>query len=325
MAIDNLCNTSYEILIPDGYDVYTCTIITDFNRVLLINKNSPEWQKDKLNFICGKQEDNDNGTFGCFSRKVKEETNLDIPAINILSTEIIHLKKSAVVFGYTILDPEDLDKAKTTTDEVIGIYDLDNLSDNIMYNVKYYINLMLNSDSFKNAINMHNNIIESYNIINKRKLKILNRAVRIHITNKKFNINLRKLENGLSKYIDAKLPDGNAYRKPSISTIKNILDKTINYKLNDKRIYNFLNIDASSNNWNIFDYFLVLEDYEIEHILKTCPHIVIDNLTDYWYNIFKNSVDSDNKINIYYNREEEFNIISNVEGKFTKIVNGIKN
>ena len=69
--IINYRSPSIDYSIPmDGYTFYTCAIITDGRRIILVNKNRPEWQKDKLNFIGGKQEDIDNDKiFKTFSKE----------------------------------------------------------------------------------------------------------------------------------------------------------------------------------------------------------------------------------------------------------------
>lgn len=160
--IINYRSPSIDYSIPmDGYTFYTCAIITDGRRIILVNKNRPEWQKDKLNFIGGKQEDIDNDKiFKTFSREVKEETNLDIDYINIIGTEINHEDKSTVIFGYTLLSPKELEKAKTMTDEQIGIYDIAKLPHHVMYNIVHYINITLKSlfKTSKEPINSYNRL-----------------------------------------------------------------------------------------------------------------------------------------------------------------------
>jgi 8-oxo-dGTP diphosphatase len=49
-----------------------------FDKVLLIHKVTPDWQKGNLNGIGGKIEE-DESTLSCVVREVKEESNLSIP------------------------------------------------------------------------------------------------------------------------------------------------------------------------------------------------------------------------------------------------------
>ena len=58
---------------------YTVAFIftPSLDKVLLIHKISPEWQRGKLNGIGGKIEPNETN-LACIIREVKEETNLQI-------------------------------------------------------------------------------------------------------------------------------------------------------------------------------------------------------------------------------------------------------
>lgn len=49
----------------------------DKTKVVLIQKNRPEWQKGKLNGVGGKKEKTDFNLFSTMIRKFKEETGVD--------------------------------------------------------------------------------------------------------------------------------------------------------------------------------------------------------------------------------------------------------
>lgn len=88
----------------------------DRQRVLLIKKNRPDWQKGKLNGIGGKIEDNEDA-YDAMEREFFEEAGVHtfdkwLPLIYLADYD----KKGEVNFFYTFMD---ISKCMTMTDELV--------------------------------------------------------------------------------------------------------------------------------------------------------------------------------------------------------------
>ena len=119
-----------------------CFIFTpDFEKVLLIHKLKPEWQKGLINGIGGKLEENET-MLTCSSREVKEETDLIIEeeqwvyianlTSNIFFTEVF----AATYHG-------DISDAKTMETEQIEWFATKHLPENMMNNLYWLIPLAI--------------------------------------------------------------------------------------------------------------------------------------------------------------------------------------
>lgn len=118
-----------------------------FNRgmdsVVLIEKQRPEWQKQKLNGIGGKIEPEDESCYQAMCREFKEETG----AFVCLWEKFSEMKGQnwTVHCFYSVTD--DIYQVSTITDEtvrIVSIQDLD--SYDLLPNIKWLINLCLDPD-----------------------------------------------------------------------------------------------------------------------------------------------------------------------------------
>ena len=121
----------------------------NLEKVLLIKKNRPEWQKGKLNGVGGHVEKGELFR-DAMTREFQEETGLYVPScswnkiINISGDMVEH--EFSVSFYYII---DDLEKCKTMTDEELIICDIKNLPDNVISNLRWIIPLALDEDFYK--------------------------------------------------------------------------------------------------------------------------------------------------------------------------------
>lgn len=95
-----------------------------FDKVLLIRKSKPEWQRGLLNGIGGKLEDIDNSFIDAIEREYDEETGLgtfdEWREFNVIHNEIFEVH-FFVSFGNDIMGFQD---RKTDIGEgIIGLYD----------------------------------------------------------------------------------------------------------------------------------------------------------------------------------------------------------
>lgn len=125
--------------------VYTLAFIfnEDLSKILLIEKNRPEWQKGFLNGIGGKCEPNE-PPLQCINREVFEECGLN----NIIFNKIGIIDGiEYVVYVYNArISHKIFNVAISKTDEKISSYDIKNLeSKNLLPSVKYLIPIAMQS------------------------------------------------------------------------------------------------------------------------------------------------------------------------------------
>src|SRR5687767_6774354 len=90
----------------------------DFGHVLLIGKEKPDWQKEKLNFPGGKVE-SDEDYAACISREFKEETDINISPFDwALIGKIENGPEYEVGFLTAVYDPEVHGEWCQTTKEI---------------------------------------------------------------------------------------------------------------------------------------------------------------------------------------------------------------
>jgi 8-oxo-dGTP diphosphatase len=95
----------------------------DAQKVLLIKKNRPAWQKGKLNAIGGKVEPGEL-SYQAMCREFWEETGLktgDFHPLCVLGDGLTY----EVYFYYTYLSPAEIDATQSMTDEKIGLFDVE--------------------------------------------------------------------------------------------------------------------------------------------------------------------------------------------------------
>lgn len=105
----------------------------DKSKVLLIEKQRPYWQKDKLNGIGGKKDRNDFNDFHTISCKFKKETGVETKVEDW--SKIITLENSeseSIIFFKCFSDK--IYEAKTITDERVVILNLVNAKGEISIN-----------------------------------------------------------------------------------------------------------------------------------------------------------------------------------------------
>lgn len=114
----------------------------DKKHVALMKKNRPKWQVGKINALGGKVEDYDNDVHVAISREFEEESGIASSPNDW--TEFCVLENPGlchVHFLFTFND--DVYNAKTMEDEEVSIYEVDNLPDNVIFNLKWLINMCL--------------------------------------------------------------------------------------------------------------------------------------------------------------------------------------
>lgn len=118
----------------------------DFSKVLLVEKQRPDWQKGRFNGVGGKIEPGEE-SLDCIVREVREETGLKTNKGNW--THIGEIKSSSVLVDiYTILYHGNLADAVTATDEIIGWHSAGNLPEKVLPNIHWLVPLAI--DKLKN-------------------------------------------------------------------------------------------------------------------------------------------------------------------------------
>ena len=116
---------------------------TDKQRVVLIEKINPEWQRGRLNGVGGKIEKDETPEMA-MSREFEEETGVVTAsgAWKVFAV-ITGAQKYKVYFLYTLSD--DLVNVKTVEKEKVGIYAVDDLPQNVLHNLRWLIPMSLDT------------------------------------------------------------------------------------------------------------------------------------------------------------------------------------
>lgn len=114
---DNIEESKMQVVVGLVYD--------DKNRVLLIKKNRPDWQKGIYNGIGGKINENETSREAMI-RECKEESGLDIDNWKIHNFKTFE-NGIQLYYMKAKVEEEILNKAESLTDEKIEIFDIDNL------------------------------------------------------------------------------------------------------------------------------------------------------------------------------------------------------
>lgn len=119
---------------------YVCGFLFDEkdpNKVVLIKKNKPEWQKDKWNGVGGKVEVTDDTVSWAMQREFREETGVVIPIWQRITT--LYYPDTEVWFYYAY---GDTSLVKSETSEEVAVFNTDALPANIIPNLKWLIGLV---------------------------------------------------------------------------------------------------------------------------------------------------------------------------------------
>jgi 8-oxo-dGTP diphosphatase len=116
----------------------------DYNRVLLIKKNTPVWQAGKLNGIGGKLEPDEFAPY-CMVREFKEETGLLITEWSLIA-QMKGLWGRVFVYSATSLYIDDF---TSPTDEKVDIYRVNDFAQlPVIENLKFLVPLAANTDPY---------------------------------------------------------------------------------------------------------------------------------------------------------------------------------
>lgn len=112
-------------------------LFDNIDRVLLINKNRPDWQRGYFNGLGGAINEGETSK-QAMSRECKEESGLDINTWEIQQRESF---KNGVQLYYmkATVDCHILDKAESLTDEEVSIFDIDSLPKRIQPDIREMI------------------------------------------------------------------------------------------------------------------------------------------------------------------------------------------
>lgn len=114
---------------------------TDKEKVALINKLSPAWQRGLINGIGGKMEGDESPSQGMV-REFEEETGVKtLESDWKLFTVISRPGKYNVHFLYCI--SSKITKVRTIEREVVGIFEVDKLPRNVIHNLHWLIPMSL--------------------------------------------------------------------------------------------------------------------------------------------------------------------------------------
>lgn len=115
----------------------------DKKSVALIEKINPEWQRGLLNGIGGKIEKDETPKMA-MSREFEEETGVSTLPEDWKVFSMIHRPLHyKVYFLYTI--SSEIMHVRTAEEEKVGIYEVDHLPSNTMYNLKWLIPMSLDT------------------------------------------------------------------------------------------------------------------------------------------------------------------------------------
>lgn len=125
------------------------------DKVILIKKNRPAWQKGLYNGIGGKVELPET-CLQAIVREFEEETGYKIANWNyLLCLDAIKTRNNYSVYVYHTIDDEAFNQVKSITDEEVYILDLSNwdyLRKNSVSNLPWLLDLILDQDISKMSI-----------------------------------------------------------------------------------------------------------------------------------------------------------------------------
>ena len=116
-------------------------------QVGLIRKVRPEWQSGYLNGIGGHIEEGETA-HQAMVREFKEETGLFVPnwsGVTFMSNDYFNL----VVFKAFNVPLNDME---SLTDEVVGVYRVNDLPDDVIFNLRWLIPLSLDPQMYSSSV-----------------------------------------------------------------------------------------------------------------------------------------------------------------------------
>lgn len=118
---------------------YTLGFIFDtrLERVLLIHKTRPEWQKGLINGIGGKVEEGERDV-ACIVRETKEECGLDTSENEWKHFATLH-GNDWEIEAYCLKYDSSIEDATTAEDQKIEWFDSDSLPKNVISNLRWLI------------------------------------------------------------------------------------------------------------------------------------------------------------------------------------------
>ncbi len=102
----------------------------DNKKVVLIEKDHPEWQAGHWNGIGGKYQESDLAPQACMIREFEEETGLKVPVWEFCL--ILHSGGHQVHIFRSFTDSSEVDKVKTNESETVQVFDLDSLPEKMI-------------------------------------------------------------------------------------------------------------------------------------------------------------------------------------------------
>lgn len=111
----------------------------NFELVVLIHKNRPDWQAGKVNAVGGKIEEGENST-AAMQREFEEETGLRVLEWKEFAL-LSDMRGYAVSFLYAI---GNVAAARTVEDEEIEVFQVSDLPDNCIPNLHWLIPMAIN-------------------------------------------------------------------------------------------------------------------------------------------------------------------------------------
>jgi 8-oxo-dGTP diphosphatase len=121
---------------------YSLGLIFDqqYERVVLMRKNRPEWQRGRLNGVGGKLEAGETN-LECVVREVSEETGLVTQPDDW--AHIASIGGSDWQMEVFAMASSSIDGAKTMTDEDVGTYRISELPPGVMSNIPWLVALAI--------------------------------------------------------------------------------------------------------------------------------------------------------------------------------------
>ena len=123
---------------------YVVGFLFQGDKVALIQKNRPEWQKGKLNGIGGHIEKDEN-PLCAMMREFYEETGA---STNRWRQYALLTNKEKTVELYLFTSSSEYLTLKSVTDEKVGWYPVNNLPDNIIPNLRWLIPMAKHENTF---------------------------------------------------------------------------------------------------------------------------------------------------------------------------------
>lgn len=116
---------------------YVVGIITDKERVLLLKKNNPDWQKGLYNGVGGKVELEET-PLEAIIKQCNKEVGLNVINWSEIETNILN-NGIELTYFFAILEKEEIEKAQSLQGERVELFSIDNLPKNVLKDIKEHI------------------------------------------------------------------------------------------------------------------------------------------------------------------------------------------